>query len=43
MKMFLKEKKVLLVEDNKVNIEILNELFKIKHINFIQAWMKKKL
>lgn len=38
----LKDKTVLLVEDNKVNMEILNELFKIKHINVIQAWNGKE-
>lgn len=38
----LKGKTVLLVEDNKVNMEILNELFKIKHINAIQAWNGKE-
>lgn len=34
----LQGKTVLIVEDNKVNMEILNELFKIKKINVIQAW-----
>ena len=38
----LKGKTVLLVEDNKVNMEILNELFKIKNINAIQAWNGKE-
>lgn len=33
---------VLIVEDNKVNMEILNELLKIKQMNIIQAWNGKE-
>ena len=35
-------KTVLIVEDNKVNMEILNELLKIKQMNIIQAWNGKE-
>lgn len=35
-------KTILIAEDNKVNMEILNEFFKIKHINVIQAWNGKE-
>ncbi len=35
---FLAGKNILIVEDNKVNMEILNELLKIKNINVLQAW-----
>ena len=38
----LHEKTVLIVEDNKVNMEILNELLKIKQMNIIQAWNGKE-
>ena len=35
-------KTVLIVEDNKANMEILNELLKIKQMNIIQAWNGKE-
>lgn len=39
---YIKDKTILVVEDNKVNMEILNELLKIKNINVINAWNGKE-